>query len=38
MNKAKKNFDEFTWQTRVMPVLVASVPLFFAAVAKGFST
>lgn len=38
MNEAKKNFDEFTWQTRVMPVLVAIVPLFFAAVAKGFST
>lgn len=38
MNEAKKNFDEFTWQTRVMPVLVAIVPLFFATIAKGFST
>lgn len=37
MGAAKKNFDEFTWQTRVMPVIVAAIPLFLAAIAKGFS-
>ena len=37
MDAAKKNFDEFTWQTRVMPVIVVAIPLFLAAVAKGFT-
>lgn len=37
MDAAKKNFDEFTWQTRVMPVIVAAVPLFLAAITKGLS-
>lgn len=37
MDDTKNNFDEFTWQTRVMPVVVAAVPLFLAAIAKGFS-
>lgn len=38
MSNTKQNFDEFTWQTRVMPVLVTITPLFFAAIAKGFSS
>lgn len=38
MDDAKKNFDEFTWQTRVMPVIVAAVPLFLAAAAKGLTS
>lgn len=37
MGAGKKNFDEFTWHTRVMPIIVAAVPLFLVAVTKGFS-
>lgn len=37
MDAAKKHFDEFTWQTRVMPVIVVAIPLLLAAIAKGFS-
>lgn len=37
MGEGKKNFDEFTRQTRVMPVIVAAVPLFLVAVMKGVS-
>lgn len=37
MVKLSEHFDGFTWQSRVMPVLVACIPLFLAAIAKGFS-
>ena len=37
MNDTKKNFDDFTWQTRVMPVLVIGSPILISAVAKGIS-
>ncbi len=37
MVKLSEHFDDFTRQSRVMPVIVASIPLFFAALAKGFS-
>lgn len=37
MVKLSEHFDDFTRQSRVMPVIVASIPLFFAALAKGLS-
>ena len=37
MEKLTKHFDDFTWQARVMPVIVVSIPLFLAALAKGFA-
>lgn len=37
MGNTKISFDEFTWQTRVMPVIVVAIPLILAAIVKGFS-
>lgn len=37
MDNVKKNFDEFTTQTRVMPVIIVASPLILAAVAKGLT-
>ena len=37
MVKLSEHFDDFTRQSRVMPVIVVSIPLFFAALAKGLS-
>lgn len=37
MEKLTKQFDDFTWQARAMPVIVVSIPIFLAALAKGFA-